>query len=151
MAFGEFEPSQSSAPMSEINVTPLVDVMLVLLVIFIITAPLMTSALRMDLPSVEAPPAGNSPNVSVVVSLDSQGLLQMEGQPIALDQLATALDARAQAQPDTDLQLQADQQVPYGRVAEVMAEIQKSKLHSVSLAVQPPAPKIQASSPPLQP
>lgn len=136
--------------MSEINVTPLVDVMLVLLVIFIISAPLMASALRMDLPSVDAPPAPVQ-GAALVVAVDRQGLVQLDGQALDLQQLAKALDVRAQRQPDTELQLQADRQVPYGRVAEVMAEIQKSQLRSVSLAVQTPAPKIQPTSPPLRP
>ena len=150
MAFGEFDPSQPSKPMSEINVTPLVDVMLVLLVIFIITAPLMTSALRMDLPSVDAAPASSQGGM-IEVAIDAQGHLHLQGQTLALNQLATALDLQAQTQPNTEVQLQADRQVPYGRVAEVMAEIQKSQLRSVSLAVQTPAPKIQSPPSSLRP
>ena len=137
--------------MSEINVTPLVDVMLVLLVIFIITAPLMTNALHMDLPSVQAAPPATSQGRTLEVAIDNQGVLTLDGQGIEVQQLAAALDLQAQSQPDTELQLRADRQVPYGRVAEVMAEIQKSQLRSVSLAVQTPAPKIQAPSPPLRP
>jgi len=150
MAFGEFDPSQPSQPMSEINVTPLVDVMLVLLVIFIITAPLLNSALHMDLPSVDAAPTA-SQGGTLVVTIDDQGQLHLQGQTMALNQLATALDLQAQTQPHTEVQLQADQQVPYGRVAEVMAEIQKSQLRSVSLAVQTPAPKIQSPTSSLRP
>mgnify|MGYP006294758723 CR=1 FL=1 len=150
MAFGEFEPRATTSPMSEINVTPLVDVMLVLLVIFIITAPLMTGALRMDLPAVDAAP-GPKQGVSLEIAIDQQGVLHLEGQTMALDQLAKALDLQAQTQPNTELQLRADRQVPYGRVAEVMAEIQKSQLRSVSLAVQTAAPKISPPSPPLRP
>jgi len=150
MAFGEFESHTASAPMSEINVTPLVDVMLVLLVIFIITAPLMTSALHMDLPSVQAPPA-RSPGRALEVAIDRTGALSLDGQGIEVQQLSAALDRQAQSQPDTELQLRADRQVPYGRVAEVMAEIQKSQLRSVSLAVQTPAPKIKPSPSPLRP
>ena len=136
--------------MSEINVTPLVDVMLVLLVIFIITAPLMTGALQMDLPRVDAAPTP-SQQAALEVAIDSSGALFLDGQAIELKQLGSALNLRAQSPATPALQLRADRQVPYGRVAEVMAEIQKSQLHSVSLAVQTPAPKIQASSPPLRP
>lgn len=151
MAFGEFESNQAAAPMSEINVTPLVDVMLVLLVIFIISAPLMASALRMDLPSVDAAASPSAQGVALVVAVDRAGQVQLDGQTMDLQQLSKALDVQAQSQPEVDLQLRADREVPYGRVAEVMAEIQKSQLRSVSLAVQTPAPKIQPSSPPLRP
>lgn len=151
MSIGAFEPSKPAAPMSEINVTPLVDVMLVLLVIFIITAPLMASALRLDLPSVEAAPSTAVTVKALQVTIDRQGDVYLDGTRMTLEQLPALLNLRAQSQPATELQLLADAQVPYGRVAEVMAEIQKSQLHSVSLAVQTPAPKIQPPSPPLRP
>lgn len=147
MSFGEFEQRQTHAPMGEINVTPLVDVMLVLLVIFIIAAPLMTSALHLDLPRADAPPSAMQPTV-IEVTLDSQGQLAVDGQALSVDQLAAALSLRASATPDVDVQLKADQAVAYGKVAQVMAQIQKSEVHSVSLAVQPAAPKIQSTSPP---
>jgi len=150
MAFGEFNASKTPSLMKDINVTPLVDVMLVLLVIFIITAPLLTGNLNMTLPTADAPPSA-SQAVSVDVTLDSQAVLSVDGQPIGLNQLAAALSLRAADDPATEVQLRVDQSVPYGRVAEVIAEIQKSALSSVSLAVQTPAPKIPASSPPLRP
>ncbi|MSQ65339.1 MAG: biopolymer transporter ExbD [Limnohabitans sp.] len=149
MAFGEFEKRQSHAPMGEINVTPLVDVMLVLVlvVIFIIAAPLMTSALHMELPQADVPPDAARPVLFEVV-LDSTGQLTVDGQPLSTGQLAAALSLRAAAAQTTEVQLKVDKSVPYGKVAEVLAEIQKSDLHSVSLAVQSAAPKIQPTSPP---
>jgi len=149
MAFGEFDTSPSSAPMSDINVTPLVDVMLVLLVIFIITAPLMTGALQMTLPQVQAPAATATADATTV-SINSQGQLFLDARPVPLDRLALDLNLRATDGLATQVQLQVDESVPYGRVAEVMAEIQKSELRSVSLVVQTPAPKIPSSSPPLR-
>lgn len=149
MAFGEFDTSPSSAPMSDINVTPLVDVMLVLLVIFIITAPLMTGALQMTLPQVQAPAATAAADATTV-SINSQGQLLLDARPVPLDRLAPDLNLRAADGLATQVQLQVDEAVPYGRVAEVMAEIQKSELRSVSLVVQTPAPKIPSSSPPLR-
>jgi len=149
MAFGEFDTSPSSAPMSDINVTPLVDVMLVLLVIFIITAPLMTGALQMTLPQVQAPAATATADATTV-SINSQGQLFLDARPVPLDRLAPDLNLRATDGLATQVQLQVDESVPYGRVAEVMAEIQKSELRSVSLVVQTPAPKIPSSSPPLR-
>ena len=147
MAFGEFDASPASAPMKDINVTPLVDVMLVLLVIFIITAPLLSGSLNLELPSADAPAASRQ-GVPVDVALDSQSVLTVDGQTVDLKQLAAALSLRAADGAASEVQLRIDKSVPYGRVAEVMAEIQKSELLSLSLAVQTPAPKIQPTSPP---
>jgi len=147
MAFGEFNSRTPHKPMGDINVTPLVDVMLVLLVIFIIAAPLMTGGLQMELPQADVPPAAAKP-VLLVVALDSTGQLSVDGQVLTVSQLAAALSLRANAAQATEVQLKVDKSVPYGSVAEVLAEIQKSELHSVSLAVQSGAPKIQPISPP---
>jgi len=136
--------------MSEINVTPLVDVMLVLLVIFLITAPLMSGALRLDLPTTEATSVP-SPSHSLNLSIDPQGLVFIDDKPVALAVLPAVLAMQASTDASVEVQLRADQSVPYGRVAEVMGLLQKAGLTKVALAVQPPAPKIQASSPPLQP
>ncbi len=136
--------------MSEINVTPLVDVMLVLLVIFIITAPLVGGALRLDLPATEAT-STPSPSHSLSLSLDPQGLVFIDDKPVALEALPAVLAMQASTDAAVEVQLRADQSVPYGRVAEVMGLLQKAGLTKVALAVQAPAPKIQASSPPLRP
>jgi biopolymer transport protein TolR len=136
--------------MSEINVTPLVDVMLVLLVIFIITAPLVGGALRLDLPATEAISAP-SPGHSLSLSLDPQGLVFIDDKSVALEALPAVLAMQASTDATVEVQLRADQSVPYGRVAEVMGLLQKAGLTKVALAVQAPAPKIQASSPPLRP
>ena len=119
MAFGNLEHGKSSQPMSDINVTPLVDVMLVLLVIFIITAPLMVSSLKLDLPKTEAAQQSDEQNF-ISISLDKNGGLYLNDKPIALPALKTALVQRAQAQPDTEVQLHADTTVPYGKIVEVM-------------------------------
>ena len=136
--------------MSEINVTPLVDVMLVLLVIFLITAPLMGSALRLDLPATEVSSAP-VPSHSLSLSIDPQGLVFIDDKLVALEALPAVLAMQASADASVEVQLRADQSVPYGRVAELMGLLQKAGLTKVALAVQPPAPKIRASSPPLQP
>lgn len=136
--------------MSEINVTPLVDVMLVLLVIFLITAPLMGGALRLDLPATEATSVPSAIH-TMSLSVDPQGLVFIDDKPVALEALPAVLAMQASTDASVEVQLRADQSVPYGRVAEVMGLLQKAGLTKVALAVQAPAPKIQASSPPLRP
>ena len=136
--------------MSEINVTPLVDVMLVLLVIFLITAPLMGGALRLDLPATESS-SSPVPTNSLSLSIDPKGLIFIDEKPVAFEALPAVLAMQASTDASVEVQLRADQSVPYGRVAEVMGLLQKAGLTKVALAVQAPAPKIQASSPPLRP
>jgi biopolymer transport protein TolR len=121
--------------MSEINVTPMVDVMLVLLVIFILTAPLMTSAIRLDLPQSEGGQSGAVPQaVSLVV--DAQGALYWNDQPISADDLRQRLAQAAQRNPNTELELRADQSVPYGRVVEAMGLAQKAGLTRIGFVAQ---------------
>ena len=146
MAFGEFESRPSYTPMADINVTPLVDVMLVLLVIFIIAAPMMTGALHMELPQVDVAAASDKP-APLEIAIEANGQVSVDGQALPMAQLAAALSLRAQSAQATEVQLNIDKTVPYGRVAEAMAEIQKSELRSVSLAVQSAGPKIDSTAP----
>ena len=146
MAFGEFEPRPSYTPMADINVTPLVDVMLVLLVIFIIAAPMMTGALHMELPQVDVATRSAKP-APLEISIKADGQVSVDGQALLMSQLAAALSLRAQSAQATEVQLNIDKTVAYGRVAEAMAEIQKSELRSVSLAVQSAGPKIDSTAP----
>ena len=146
MRIGEFESSLAHSPMSEINVTPFVDVMLVLLVIFLISAPLMGTALRLDLPSAEVP-ATPVASAMLRLDIDPQGDVFIDDKPVALEALPAVLALQASVDPSVEVQLRADQTVSYGRVAEVMALLQKAGLAKVALAVQPPAPKIKTTSP----
>jgi len=143
---GEFESTAVSQPMSDINVTPLVDVMLVLLVIFLITAPLMGKALRLDLPAAQAPQS-LEPGSSLSLSLDAQGAVFINDKPVAVDALPAVLAMQASDDATIEVQLRADQSLPYGRVAELMGLLQKAGLTKVALAVGPPAPKINPTSP----
>ena len=139
MAFGRLQRTRAQAPMSEINVTPLVDVMLVLLVIFILTAPLLTSAIRLDLPKAEGAQAGQAP-VAVTLVVNPQGQVFFNDLAIPLSALAVQLKAVATQRPDTEVQLRADQTVPYGRVVEVMGVAQKAGLSRIGfVADTPPA------------
>lgn len=133
MAGGQFSDDHM---MSEINVTPLVDVMLVLLVVFIVTAPLLApQALKINLPKTQAVSQDNKPQ-TVRLSIDAQGGISFEQSHLNDVGLAEALQARAR-DPQFQLQVEADTAVPYGRVAQVMAIAQKAgvvKLAFVTLA-----------------
>jgi len=136
MAFGRLERTQGPQPMSDINVTPLVDVMLVLVVIFIITAPLLASSVRLDLPRAEGVQPGEVPQY-VTVALDLSGQLYLDDRPVALDQLAVQLAAAARRNPETEVQLRADKAVPYGKVVEVMGTAQKAGLSRIGFVAEP--------------
>ena len=141
MAFGRFERVAEQKPMSEINVTPLVDVMMVLLVIFIITTPLMMSALKLDLPKAQSSPTGAAQRV-VSIAINAQGDIYLDKELINLDALANALRTRAnQATQDgveelPEVQLQADVKVPYGRVVEVMGLAQQAGLSRIGFVTE---------------
>jgi len=120
MAFGNFERRGGSVPMAEINMIPLIDVMLVLLVIFIITAPLLTHAVKIDLPR-----ASSSPNLTqpdhIGVAIDARGAIFWNGTPVLRDELDRRLRAAAALEPQPELHLRADRATQYQSVAEVMA------------------------------
>jgi biopolymer transport protein TolR len=136
MTFGRLERTQGPQPMSDINMTPLVDVMLVLVVIFIITAPLLASSIRLDLPRTEGAKPNDAPRFVSVV-LDKSGQAFLDDKPATAAQLAERLAAAAKANPDTEIQLRADQAVPYGRVVEVMGAAQKAGLNRIGFVADP--------------
>ena len=124
--------------MSEINVTPLVDVMLVLLVIFMLTAPLLTSAIRLDLPQAEGLQSGEAPQ-SVTVALDAKGQVFFNDQPVDAAALAQQFDATARRSRETEVQLRVDEAVPYGQVVTLMGVAQKAGLSRIGFVAQPAA------------
>ena len=113
--------------MSDINMTPLIDVMLVLVVIFLITAPLLASSIRLDLPRSDAAGASDA-SASVLVVVDRAGQLFLDDKPVTSAELARRLTSMASRNPDTEVQLRADQAVAYGRVVEVIGAAQKAGL-----------------------
>lgn len=139
MAFGRLERTQGPQPMSDINVTPLVDVLLVLVVILIITAPLLASAIRLDLPRAEGTQSGEAPRF-VTVTLDRSGQTFLDDRPVTAGELADQLAAAARRSPDTEIQLRADQGVPYGRVVEVMGAAHKAGLNRIGFVAEPAKP-----------
>jgi len=112
MAFGGFNDNGHQAPMAEINVTPMVDVMLVLLVIFIITAPLFTHAVKLELPTASSAPAPEKPE-SITLSINAEGKLFWNNNSVSLDELGTRFATASQKKPQPELQLRADKSTRY--------------------------------------
>ncbi|MEF7615425.1 biopolymer transporter ExbD [Aquincola sp. MAHUQ-54] len=139
MAFGRLERNPGARPMSDINMTPLIDVMLVLLVIFMITAPLMTSSLKLELPKSDAGTPGQAP-AFVTLAIDEHGRLFLDEQPLAKDELAARLAAAAQGNPQLEVQLRADRRVPYGDVATLIGQVQKAGLSRIGFVTEPASP-----------
>jgi biopolymer transport protein TolR len=132
MAFGRLERPQGSQPMSEINMTPLIDVMLVLLVIFMLTAPLMTSRLKLELPKIDAQPAPNSTPTVLAIALTADGLVHLDDQPSSLDAISKRAKELSSKKPDTEVHLRADRAVAYGHVAELINALQKAGLNRIA-------------------
>ena len=144
MAFGRLERTTGPQPMSDINMTPLVDVMLVLVVIFILTAPLMASSIRLDLPRSEgATPGAAQQSVTLVV--DATGQAFLNDQPLSQPALAERLRRIGAERPDTEVQLRADAAVPYGRVVEVMGAAHLAGLQRIGFVAEPQAPGATAA------
>ena len=122
--------------MSEINVVPLVDVMLVLLVIFIITAPLLTHSVKVDLPK-----ASSNPNIKkaehIELGIKNDKSLFWNGEPIALVQLEKRFSGTVQIDPATELHIRADGRVPYEHVAQVMSIASKSGMMRIGFVTDP--------------
>ncbi len=138
MSFGRLDRSLGAQPMSDINMTPLIDVMLVLVVIFIITAPLLASSMKLDLPVFDAARAGDAPQ-SVTVVVDAAGQTFLQDQAVALDVLVRQLQLLAQANAQTEVLLRADKTVPYGRIVEVMGAAQAAGLSRIGFVADAPA------------
>ena len=136
MSFGRLERSAAPKPMSDINVTPLVDVMLVLVVIFILTAPLLASSIRLELPRAAGTAPGAAAN-AVVLVVDAAGQAFVDDEPVAPAALAQRLREVAARAPDTEIQLRADATVPYGRVVELMGLASAAGLHRIGFVAEP--------------
>ncbi|HMM84735.1 MAG: ExbD/TolR family protein [Gammaproteobacteria bacterium] len=137
MSFGRLGRGGGERPLSDINMTPLIDVMLVLLVIFIITAPLIAPALKLDLPRADAV-AGDAPAAFVAVAIDRGGRLHLGDEPVDADTLAARLADAARRDPLTEVQLRADRAVPYGEVAALIALVQRAGLSRVGFVTEAP-------------
>ena len=136
MAFGEFDDGGGDKPMSQINMIPLIDVMLVLLVIFIITAPLLTHSVKIDLPR-----ASSHPNLTridnVQLAIDGGGTIFWNGETVDRFELAKRLAASAQLAPQPELHIRADRTTQYQRIAEVLSDAARAGLVRVGFVTEP--------------
>jgi biopolymer transport protein TolR len=126
--------------MAEINVTPLVDVMLVLLIIFMVAAPLLTVGVPVDLPKTKGPPLPQD-DKPVAVSIDAQGRVFLQETEVNLDELVPRLKAISGENPEARIYVRGDQGINYGRVMEVMGTINAGGFAKVALVAEPPKPK----------
>jgi biopolymer transport protein ExbD len=144
MAFGSFNSNRNSAPMAEINVIPLVDIMLVLLVIFIITAPLLSHAVKVDLPKASSTPNSLQAD-NVQFAIDGSGRLYWNGEEVNKPQLIERLRQAGAAQPTPELHLRIDREARYEVVAEVLSEAGKAGINKIGFVTDPsgqaPAPE----------
>jgi biopolymer transport protein TolR len=128
--------SGGKGPLSEINVTPLVDVMLVLLIIFMVSAPMMTTGIEIDLPKTRAPRM-DLEEQKLILSIDKQQKVFLGEIEVPYEKLEDALTNNARLQSEKELYLQADETVPYGFVAKVMALIRRGGIDKVGLVTDP--------------
>jgi len=122
--------------LSEINVTPMVDVMLVLLIIFMVTAPLIQQGVKVNLPETKAAPVEAS-DKKIVVSVDINKRVYIGDVEVKLEDLEEKLKTNAKAQADKELYLHADRALPYGIVIEVMAAAQRAGVNNVGMITDP--------------
>ena len=136
MAFASFDGKNGSAPMSDINMVPLIDVMLVLLVIFIITAPLLTHAVKLDLPKVDSAPNQLKPD-KIEFAIDAAGQRYWNGAVVTRAEASKRFQAEGQKQPQPEVHLRADHAAAYGTVAETLADASKAGLSKIGFVSEP--------------
>jgi biopolymer transport protein ExbD len=137
MAFGTQD--ETDDVMNEINMTPLVDVMLVLLIIFIITVPVMKHSVNVDLPRATSTPQDAKPD-TIRLSVDAQGRYFWNETPVAEEDLLSRLQAEARREPQPELHLRGDRDARYERVAQALAAAQRSGLRKIGFVTEPKAP-----------
>jgi len=136
MAFASFDRKTSNAPVSDINMVPLIDVMLVLLVIFIVTAPLLTHAVKLDLPQATSQVLPPQPN-KIEFAIDAQGQRFWNGELVSREEAAERFKAQGKMQPEPEIHLRADQSVAYRYVAQTLADATAAGLKKVGFVSDP--------------
>jgi len=140
MAFGGFSKSGDSVPMAEINMIPLIDVMLVLLVIFIITAPLVTHAVKIELPKASSQPNNTQPE-NIQLGVKADGEIYWNGERVDRGTLASRMAAAARLDPQPEVHLRADRTTEYQKVAEVMSAAAAAGLVKIGFVTEPASDK----------
>jgi len=128
---------ESNDSISQINITPLVDVMLVLLIIFMVTTPILQQGVSVDLPEVSAGPLTGKDEQPLVVIVTRDGKVQLNNSPLKVDELRQKLAAIMKQRPDRDVYLRADKNVPYGKVVEVMAAVRTAGVRKLGMVTEP--------------
>lgn len=136
MAFASFDDKRGGTPMAEINMVPLIDVMLVLLVIFIVTAPLLSHSIKLELPRTSAK-AMSAKAVKIDLSIDAHGLRYWNGQAISREESMSRFAVESGKPVQPELHLRADQAVPYRAVAELLADAAKAGLTKINFVTDP--------------
>lgn len=136
MAFGGINKSVSNQPMAEINMVPMIDVMLVLLIIFIVTAPLLTHAVKLELPQASSTPNITKPD-NIQLAIDAEGAVHWNGEFVDIETMRTQMSAAALLQPQPELHLRADRSTPYEKLAQVMSEAARSGLTKIGFITEP--------------
>jgi biopolymer transport protein ExbD len=136
MAFASFDDKRAGAPMAEINMVPLIDVMLVLLVIFIVTAPLLSHSIKLDLPKASAQVVSAKAE-KIDLSIDANGVRYWNGTALSREASAARFVAESSKNPQPEVHLRADQSVPYRAVAETLADAAKAGLSKIGFVTDP--------------
>ena len=136
MAFGKLSDEGGGQPQSEINMIPLIDVMLVLLIVFMITAPLLSNAVKVDLPQASSSPE-DIKNDDIKLALKASGELFWSGEAISREELELRLQNAAKQQPVPELHIHADRNLDYGKVADIMALSSRSGVSRIAFVSEP--------------
>lgn len=137
MAFAQFDDAQGFRPMNDINMTPLIDVMLVLLVIFMLTAPLLTGSVKLNLPQGDSGVRTSQANDVLEISITAKQQWYVGNTAFSADAVRAQLKQIAQTKPQTELRIRADQTVPYGTIASLMAYAQNQGITRIGLLTDP--------------
>ncbi len=137
MAFASLDADENNAPLAEINMVPLIDVMLVLLIIFMVTAPLLTHAVKIDLPKASSAPNQNK-SAAIQLGIDADRKLIWNGELIDAATLPKRLESSAKQQPQPELHLRAERTTPYEIIAQIMSEAARAGLTRIGFVTAPP-------------
>ncbi|TAK67118.1 MAG: biopolymer transporter ExbD [Betaproteobacteria bacterium] len=140
MAFASLEGSDDNEPLAEINMVPLIDVMLVLLIIFMVTAPLLTHAVKVDLPKATSSTNITKPD-NVQLAIDGSGQVFWNGEVVDAVQFAARVKAAAALRPQPELHIRAERTTPYEKVAQVMSEAARQGLVRIGFVTDPSEPR----------